>query len=84
MLLRKWNYEKREYEPYEIPDDWNCKTYSLDMDEVVNCPHCGEKLLFGHGYTSMEIHTEFGFGYCVCSDCYRKEWERYVNRSETG
>lgn len=76
MLLKKWNWKTREYDPYEIPDDWNVKTYSEDMDEIVNCPHCGRKVVFGDTYTSREIHTEHGFGYSVCGDCYSREWER--------
>ena len=76
MLLKKWNRKTREYDPYEIPDDWNVKTYSNDMDEIVNCPHCGRKVAFGDCYTSLEIHTEHGFGYSVCGDCYAREWER--------
>ena len=76
MLLKKWNWKTREYDPYEIPDDWNVKTYSNDMDEIVNCPHCGRKVAFGDCYTSREIHTEHGFGYPVCVDCYAREWER--------
>ena len=76
MTLKKWNWKTREYDPYEIPDDWNVKTYSNDMDEIVNCPHCGRKVAFGDCYTSREIHTEHGFGYCVCGDCYAREWER--------
>lgn len=76
MLLRKWNYEKREYDPYEVPDDWIVKTYSNDMDEIINCPHCGRKIRFGDGYTSIEIHTQFGMGFSVCEDCMEAEWER--------
>lgn len=76
MLLKKWNWKTREYDPYEIPDDWNVKTYSNDMDEIVNCPHCGRKVEYGDTYTSREIHTEHGFGYSVCGACYKREWER--------
>ena len=76
MTLKKWNWKTREYDPYEIPDDWNVKTYSNDMDEIINCPHCGRKIAFGDCYTSREIHTKHGFGYSVCGDCYAREWER--------
>jgi len=76
MILNKWNYKKHIYEPYEIPDEWNCKTYSTDMEEIINCPHCGKEIKYGNTYTSKEIHTEMGFGYGVCEDCYNKEWER--------
>lgn len=77
MILQKWNYEKHEYEPYKVPDEWKCKVYTDNMDELVNCPHCGKELRFGDTYTSLEIHTErtaFGFG--VCTECYEKEWLR--------
>ena len=76
MKLKKWNYKSKKYDDYEVPDDWKCKTYSNDMEEVVNCPHCGMAITFGSGYTSREIHTEFGFGYTVCPECYKAEWER--------
>lgn len=83
MILRKWNYDTHKYDDYEIPKDWNVKTYSDDMDEIVNCPHCGKQIKFGDGYTSMEIHTSVGFGYCVCHECYYdKEWVRRRNAKE--
>ena len=33
MILQKWNYKKHKYEDYEIPDEWNVKTYGNGMDE---------------------------------------------------
>ena len=33
-ILQKWNYKNQAYEPYEVPDDWNVKSYSGDMDEM--------------------------------------------------
>lgn len=76
MILKKWNYKKHIYEDYEVPDDWNYKTYSDNMYEIVNCPHCGGRLLYGEGYTSMQIHTGLGLGFCVCEECYQKKMER--------
>ncbi len=76
MILQKWNWSKHTYEDYEVPNNWVCKCYSDDMNEIVNCPHCGEQITFGESYTSMEIHTDLGFGYAVCGDCYDKEWNR--------
>lgn len=77
MLLRKWNYEKRTYTPYEIPDnkELNIKLYSNDMDEIVNCPRCLNKVRYGETYTSLEFHNNFGLGFPVCKECYQKEWE---------
>ena len=72
-MLNRWNYDKRIYEPYEVPDNWNVKSFAVDMDEIVNCPHCGQKVTFGNCYTSREIHTPSGFGYAVCENCYNTE-----------
>ena len=72
-ILQKWNYDEQAYETYEVPDDWNVKSYSEDMDEIVNCPHCGRKVTFGSCYTSREIHTPCGSGYEVCGECYDAE-----------
>lgn len=77
MILNKWNYKTHDYEPLKIPKDWNCKTYSYDMDEIVNCPSCGESLRFADTFCSLEIHTNiYGFGYGVCEKCYQEEWKR--------
>ena len=76
MILNKWNYKKHTYEPYKIPDDWNCKLYSENMSEIINCPHCGKKIKFGNSYTSLEIHNHIGLGFAVCEECYTKEWIR--------
>lgn len=76
MILQKWNCKKHKYEDYEIPDEWNVKTYGNGMEEIINCCQCGKKLKFGDSYTSLEVHTEMGFGYSVCEDCYEKEWKR--------
>ena len=75
--LRKWNCKKRIYEDYIIPADWKVKLMSDDMEEIINCPHCGREVAYGETYTSLEIHTpNCGFGYPVCRECYDKEWER--------
>ena len=71
--INRWNYDKQTYEPYEVPDDWNVKSLAFDMDEIVNCPHCGQKVTFGSCYTSREIHTQSRFGYAVCESCYNAE-----------
>lgn len=82
--IRRWNYDKQAYEPYEVSDEWTVRSYSNDMDEIVNCPHCGRKVTFGECYTSKEIHTECGFGYAVCEECYDMErtWEKERRKRE--
>lgn len=78
-LLSKWNYEAHDYLPYTVPADWNVSVYCQDMDEIIQCPHCGRKLKYGDAYTSLEIHTELGIGYAVCSDCYDSEFKRKMD-----
>jgi hypothetical protein len=76
-ILRKWNYNKHDYEPYEVPEDWKLVLFTDNMEDITVCPHCGKEVPFGYTYTSKEIHTDMGFGYFVCEKCYKQEWERY-------
>lgn len=71
--MQKWNYEKRKYEPYNVPKDWNCKTYSKDMNEKINCVHCGKIIEFGYSYCSITVHDSFGMAYMVCKECNRQQ-----------
>ncbi len=74
ITAEKWNYETKSYDPVLIAD--SCSLYEEDMDTVVTCPHCGNDLVFGEGYTSREIHNAYGLGYSVCQDCYEEELKR--------
>lgn len=74
MLLRKWNFDTHEYEPFDSPAKATF-TYSANMDAPVDCANCGKAMTYGEGFTSRTIHTEIGFGYPVCEDCYNTEWE---------
>lgn len=70
MLINKWNGELHSYVPTFVPDEWNIKTFSCDMNEIVNCVNCGKKIKFGNGYTSRRWHTNIGMGYTECEACY--------------
>ena len=76
MILDKYNWKTKMYECYIVPNTWNVKLYSENMEEIVNCPHCGIEFKYGEGYTSREIHTGMGMGYSVCESCYTKERKR--------
>ena len=82
MKALKWNHKKHCYEPYETPKEWNCPICADDFAEEINCAACGKELPYGESYTSMEIHTEYGFGYSVCADCHAEELERKRNYEE--
>ena len=75
----KWNSKTREYEPYYVADDKVLKTYSENMNEIVNCCQCLKEIRIGDGYTSMEVHTSIGFGFCVCEECFQEEMTRRKN-----
>lgn len=73
MILRKWNYLTHQYEPYKVPDDWYVTAYEADMETNVNCACCGKQITHRQSYCSLEIHTQLGFGYDVCDECYTEE-----------
>lgn len=71
--LRRYTPKSPEMEVHTVPDDWNVKVYSDDVDEIINCADCGKELRYGDAYTSLEIQSKKGFGYCVCKDCSDRE-----------
>jgi hypothetical protein len=72
MLLRKWDYSLHIYKPFESPST-NPVFYCADMHEKVDCANCGKTITVGNGLTSKTIHTEVGFGFIVCGECYGQE-----------
>ena len=76
MVLKRWNWKKRKYEDYEVPDDWHIYTLVYDLDTFVDCASCGKGVPYGLTYTSMEIHTDMGMGYALCDECHEKELNR--------
>ena len=64
MILRKWNYQKHNYDKHEVSDTWNCKTFCEDLEEIVNCAQCGKQVKHGNTYVSLEIHTMMRFRIC--------------------
>lgn len=71
MKAKKWNPKTRTYYDYDLPKE--ACLCGDDMDKVIVCARCGEKMRFGDGYTSRHIHTVYGFGYAVCEKCHDKE-----------
>lgn len=77
-VLQRWNYERHEYEPHFIPDEWEVSLYETDMSKIVNCARCGEAVVYEDTFSSREIHNFLGMGYAVCERCYREEFQRRV------
>jgi hypothetical protein len=71
MMAEKWDVKTHKYEPYTLPK--GCYLYSEDMDATVACAQCGKIITYGEGYTSKQVHNQYGLGYPVCEDCYTKE-----------
>lgn len=84
MILRKWNYKKHTYENFEVPDDRDVRLLVDDLEEIIDCANCGRRVKAGDTYTSMTIHNSIGLEYCVCEECYEKEWKEHLSiRSKT-
>ena len=83
MTVFRWNFEKKKYETYKIPDGWKVSMIETDDSTVVNCASCGNKIEYGDSYTSMMIHNRFGMSYVVCRECYLKEcYKRRIHGKE--
>lgn len=67
-MAKIWIENKHEYIPYELPE--GAALYEVDMDQIVQCAHCGREVRYGDCYTSRTIHNDYGLGYAVCEDCY--------------
>lgn len=82
MILNKWNYKKHIYEPFKVPDDRDVRLSVDDLKEVIDCANCGKEVITGDTYSSLTIHNGIGSGYCVCEDCYEKEWKERLKYKE--
>lgn len=70
---QKWNFKTKEYEDYDLPAV--CPLLCYNMEKIINCANCSRKIKYKEGYSSKTIHNEYGFGYPVCEECYKKELE---------
>lgn len=73
-FLRKWDYARRCYVPFLSPAGSDAMLNGNDGD-ICRCAECGAKMRYGDCFTSIRIHNALGFGYAVCRDCNKKEWE---------
>lgn len=72
MKAKKWIPDRHVYIDIDVDD--HCACYSVDMEEIIVCPSCGKKFIFGDGYCSLEYFTENGiWAMSVCPECYSQE-----------
>lgn len=82
-IAQKWDPYHKRYRSYVLPEDvMRCSFGERDMDKVIACAGCGKSVKFGNAYTSLEIHTETGIGFSVCSNCHAGEIERATDAEE--
>jgi hypothetical protein len=83
MIVYKYDFKTHEYTEQEISANLKITCYENDINTIVNCAECNEKIRYVDTYSSNKIHTKGGIGYCVCGKCYDKEWqeEKKVNQS---
>ena len=74
--VQKWDFKKHCYEDALIDDE--CSLYEIDMNKIVKCPNCNKEVIFGDCYTSKQYHSDYGFGYAVCEECYEKERKQEI------
>lgn len=77
MMLQKWDFNKLEYLPFEVPDDRDVALYVPVMETPIDCTNCGKQMTYGESFTSRTIHNFIGLGYPICSECYNVEWEDF-------
>ena len=76
-VAQKWNSYHRKYRPYVLPEDeLKCSLLEDSAEKIIACAGCGRPVKFGESFTSLEIHTELGFGFMVCHMCIDQETER--------
>ena len=72
MKARKWNESRLDFEAYELPK--GAVTFA-QLGQPVPCARCGKLQDYGYCYTSVTIYDDLGFGYPVCSGCYKREFK---------
>jgi hypothetical protein len=70
-----WDPVEHQYHPEIVPEGMIVKTFSEDMDDVINCAHCHRRMAYGDGYCSHIYQAKHGFGYSVCGQCYQDEMQ---------
>ena len=74
--MKKYNYETKKYEEYNVPTNWRVGLYSKDLEELTDCTKCGTPMKYSQKYRSLEVTDDNGHEYAVCKKCFKEEWVR--------
>lgn len=75
--IRKWDFEKHEYETVANKYDARLAFSEFDPEEIISCANCGKEITAGESMVSKQWHNGMGFGYPVCGECHTIEWDKY-------
>lgn len=76
-VAQKWNPYHGKYRFYVLPEDeLKCSLLEDSAEKIIACAGCGRSVKYGESFSSLEIHTESGFGFMVCHMCIDQETER--------
>lgn len=79
--MKKYNPQIKQFEAYEVSEDWNVQIVPDDKDASCNCASCGAEISsWRNSYMSHFIQPDDGDyksepSYAICKDCMDKELE---------
>jgi len=71
--IRKWDFEKHEYERVENKYGAVLITEPFDVDKIIRCTNCGIDITVGDSMVSKQWHDNIGLGFPVCVECHQIE-----------
>lgn len=78
MLLRRWNFIKRKFELFKVPDYRKVAVCS-DLEHMyskIDCAICGKPITFGIAFSSLAVIDYRGNGYAICREYHSAEFEQ--------
>lgn len=79
--MKKYNPQTRQFEAYEVSEDWNVQIVPDDKDASCNCASCGAVIsTWRESVMSHFIQPDDGDyasmpSYAICQDCMQQEIE---------
>jgi ssDNA-binding Zn-finger/Zn-ribbon topoisomerase 1 len=81
-MIRKWDFEKHEYERIENKNNVRHLLGDPDPEEIIRCANCGKEVTVGESMVSKQWQDDIGFGYLVCMKCSITEWAKFNSEKD--